>query len=1071
MPEPTREPPLSPQTRHRGERDDPARQLWSLWRQGQQPCVEDFLAQVDLHDPARIAAVLRVDQSERFRLGQWVRVEVYLAAFPAVRDDPEQAVDLIFAEYLLREEGGEPPAPEEYVRRFPDHAEELKLQLGLHRAMETYHVSSVDGAGVTAGGDDSGRHDPGAGSEGFPAIAGYEILGLLGRGGMGVVYRAWQGGLNRPVAVKMLHAGAQASPTSLGRFRVEAEAVARLRHANIVQIHDVGQHARSPYLVLELVEGGNLAQRVAGTPQPAAWAAELVEALARAMDAAHRQGVVHRDLTPANILLAEDGTPKITDFGLAKLLVGAGDPRTQTGEILGTPSYMAPEQAAGRHREIGAATDVYALGAILYELLTGRPPFKAESPLETLHQVMGDEPVSPSRLRPKLPRDLETIVLKCLRKEPARRYGGAGELAEDLRRHRDGRPILARPVGPGERLWRWCRRNRTVAALEALVLGLTVALAVGSMVAALWLKTSRDEARLQRNRAEGNFREARAAVDDSFTKISESALLDAPGMQPLRKQLLEGALKYYRGFVSRLGDRPEARADLAAALDRVARITSEIGSKEEALDDHIKARGIYRALLDAHPGDARLRRELARSIAAIAALRGETGRREEAVSDYRQALAIQQALAAADPGDARVQDDLAASESGLGQVLEPLARVDEALHGYERALAIPERLAAAFPDSPRSRSDLALEHARIGRLHRDAGRPEEAIRSCRRAIPIQEGLVAGHPEVATYRSSLANSYRLLGICHRETNRLDEALESLEKARESQEALVAANPSVTDYRYDLAGTFNSIANVQHALGRCEEAIRTHGRALVIREALVAADPRVVRYQNAMAGSYNAIAINQTELGRPEDALRTFERFRDRMQKMLADDPKDVDARVWLSNAWHNSGNVLVRLGRPAEAMSAYRQAIAEKRRALAEGPRPKGRIRSLGNHYLDLADAQRALGRPAEAAATLWEQRALWEDDPDGLYKLACGLAQCIPSVTEDRAASTGGQRAGRDLYGDRAMDSLRRAVAAGLRDPARLRKDAALAPLRTRDDFRALSGALEFPDDPFAPSR
>src|SRR5262249_32911929 len=206
-------------------------------------------------------------------------------------------------------------------------------------------------------------------------IPGYELLGILGRGGMGVVYRAWRKELSRRVALKMVHAGGQASAAILARFRVEAEAIARLAHPNIVQIYDVGQHLGSPFLALELIEGTTLAQRTAGTPQMVSWSAKLVETLARAIHAAHQQGVVHRDLTPANVLLAADGSPKITDFGLAKLVVGGGELRTQTGELLGTPSYMAPEQASSQHAAIGAPTDVYALGAILYELLTGRPPF------------------------------------------------------------------------------------------------------------------------------------------------------------------------------------------------------------------------------------------------------------------------------------------------------------------------------------------------------------------------------------------------------------------------------------------------------------------------------------------------------------------------------------------------------------------------------------------------------------------------------------------------------------------------------------------------------------------------
>ena len=371
----------SPQT-HPGDwagRNDHARCLWGLWRQGQQPSVEDFLAEADIRDPDRIVAVLRVDQWERWQLGQRVPAETYLDAFPAVRDQAEQAVELILAEYLLREELGEQPALKEYLGRFPQYAAALQLQLELHEAMGADHEPLTDWAErtMTLGGRREIESD--AGSEGLPVIPGYEVLGVLGRGGMGVVYRAWQKGLNRSVAVKMVHAWTQADPKVLSRFRVEAEAVARLQHPHIVQVHEVGEHAGSPFLVLELVEGRSLAAWLAGTPRPARPAAELLETLARAVHYAHRQGVVHRDLTPANVLLTADGRPKITDFGLAKLIIGGGDLRTQTGELLGTPSYMAPEQAASRHQAIGAATDVYALGAILYELLTGRPPFKAES--------------------------------------------------------------------------------------------------------------------------------------------------------------------------------------------------------------------------------------------------------------------------------------------------------------------------------------------------------------------------------------------------------------------------------------------------------------------------------------------------------------------------------------------------------------------------------------------------------------------------------------------------------------------------------------------------------------------
>lgn len=325
------------------------------------------------------------------------------------------------------------------------------------------------------------RARPGApAGGGLPTVDGYEVLAELGRGGMGIVYKAVHRELNRPVALKMVYAGPQLTDQTHLRLRDEARAIARLRHPNIVQIYDVGSQDGRPYFSLELVEGGSLAQRTGGRPQSPTVAARTVERLARAIDYAHRNHIVHRDLKPANVLLPADEALgegdglKITDFGLAKELFGSGDRLTESGATLGTPSYMAPEQARGQALAVGPAVDIYALGAVLYELLTGRPPFRATSPLETLVQVVHHEPVSVARLQPKVPRDLETICLKCLEKDPRRRYAAAAELADDLHRFLDHKPIRASRVGPAGRLARWGRRN-PAPALLLVVLALVTA--------------------------------------------------------------------------------------------------------------------------------------------------------------------------------------------------------------------------------------------------------------------------------------------------------------------------------------------------------------------------------------------------------------------------------------------------------------------------------------------------------------------------------------------------------------------------------------------------------------------
>jgi serine/threonine-protein kinase len=369
----------------------------------------------------------------------------------------------------------------------------------------------------------------------LPSIPGYEVEALLGHGGMGVVYKARQLRLHRTVALKMLLAGAYAAPHERARFQREAEAVAGLRHANIVQVYDVGDHEGRPYFTMEFVEGGSLRQKLAGTPQPARQAAALATTLAQAIQVAHAGGIVHRDLNPANVLLTPDGTPKISDFGLARRLEG-GEVLTLSGATVGTPSYMAPEQAGGKTHAIGPAVDVYALGAILYELLTGRPPFRAATAAETVLQVIYHEPAPPSRLNARVPRDLETICLKCLHKDPQRRYATAAAVAEDLQCFLQDEPIAARPAGLLERSGKWVRRHPTLSAVLAASLLLAILLLGGS----LWFVVQQAH---QRDAVEADLKDVARLQESALWKEAEVALeraearLDGGGPGDLRRRL------------------------------------------------------------------------------------------------------------------------------------------------------------------------------------------------------------------------------------------------------------------------------------------------------------------------------------------------------------------------------------------------------------------------------------------------------------------------------------------------------------------------------------------------------
>jgi serine/threonine protein kinase len=386
--------------------------------------------------------------------------------------DRERRLSEVLADWLEAAERGTPPSEADYLRRYPEFAGELAECFAAWRrfprpgrpvpggpSQQTWPNGPVP---PTAFGPSS----PACAGP-FPAVRGHEVSGVLGIGGMGIVYKARQEQLNRLVALKMLTNGGATDPERLARFQTEAQAVARLHHANIVQIYEIGEHNGIPYISLELCEGGTLTAHLGGKPLPPREAAQLVETLARAMHAAHERGIIHRDLKPANVLFTATGRPKISDFGLAKML-DTPSGWTASGAILGTPSYMAPEQAAGQTTETGPAADIHALGAILYECLTGRPPFWAPTPLDTMMQVRSQEPLPPRLFQRKLPRDLEVICLKCLKKMPAKRYSTAAALADDLQRFLAGEPIQARPMTVLEELDLMFKDKYLVAGFDVL---------------------------------------------------------------------------------------------------------------------------------------------------------------------------------------------------------------------------------------------------------------------------------------------------------------------------------------------------------------------------------------------------------------------------------------------------------------------------------------------------------------------------------------------------------------------------------------------------------------------------
>jgi serine/threonine-protein kinase len=792
--------------------------------------------------------------------------------------------------------------------------------------------------------------------ESLPQIPGYRVEAVLGRGGVGVVYRAKHLKLNRYVALKMLLSGAYADPKELARFTREAEAVASLRHAHIVQVYDVGEFDGKPYFTMEIMDGGSLAQKLAGTPQPAGEAASLLVIVATAAHAAHAGGIVHRDLKPSNILLTPDGTPKITDFGLARRIAQDAT-MTEVAAHVGTPSYMAPEQALGDASAIGPATDVYGLGAILYELLTGRPPFRAESASETERQLISKEPVAPSRLNAKVPRDLETICLKCLRKEPERRYGGAAALAEDLARFLEGRPIRARPPGWAGRAWRWARREPAAAALVATALALG-GLAVGG---GFWAQRQRVEARAATARQEQAV-EAALAHAEELTKLghwaeARRALEGAPGLPgtsgraDLRERLR----------------RASADADVVVRLEDVRLRLSE-GSPARGRDSPVADRlyaeafASYAITLTGPAPDA------------AAVVKGSQVRDILLVflhdwlywapAENRERLRALVDVADADPWrrafrDARLRNDVRMLEE-LAQAPDAAAQPPALLSGLGGAL-----LADGQPDVARALlraaqrrypGDFWINYLLGHSLERE--HPQEAVGYFRAAVAVRPG------------SDQANA-RLSGVVLYLSNS-DAAFAALRQA-------VASNPS----RSGIA----AMVKVMAPKGRLEE-------ARVIWEKMLEGDPP----DHDLWYGYAQLCLllgKDDEYRRSREAmLRRFGETEDWIiaertglaSLLLADSPEELrsaaavaDLAVAIASKSSEPDNAYVQF---AKGLSEYRQGRLDKAVPLLREAAQK--IPSRPGPRLVLAMAQFRSGSPKEARKSLAAAVAAydWKQLPD-----------------------------------------------------------------------------------------
>jgi tetratricopeptide (TPR) repeat protein len=1020
------------------------------------------------------------EQSLRWRGGRATPVGELLASRPELRGDRQAVLELVLHEFSLRLQAGESPSVEEYARDYAEIAAALPRAIGLRMALAT---ADGDTSKTT---ERDGTSHLGTAPVRLEAIAipGYTIEAVVGSGGMGIVYRARQESPNRTVALKLIRPDILADGEPLDRLRAEADAVAQLQHPNIVTLFAVGDYDGRPVLTFEYIDGPNLARRLGGTPQAPRDAARWIATLARAVAHAHERGIAHRDLKPTNILLTAGGEPKVADFGLAKLQ-GRSQGHTATVAALGTPSYMAPEQAEGRSRDAGPAADIYALGAILYECLTGRPPFLAETPIQTLHLVLSTEPVPPRRFRPELPRSLETICLKCLAKPPARRYGSTLELAEDLERYLRGEPIRARPVPRVVRLWLWARRRPILAGLTAACVAL-VLLAVSLALRYEWRLRDTSQA------ARSNARDALQAVQRSLSVFASEDLAAVPEVETTRRELLGIAEETLRRVERRTGAvDPEMHRIQAQTYAAVGDLHASLGQRTQAVAAYRRALELYGESVPVTSADGDLVWDWAVVYTKLA---GELPTPERKPL-FRNAFAL---IEPRSHRDAKARTRLA------------LLRIDyesseAASDGPELLLQAIETLSqAAASEAP----DNDVRRGLVRGFYRKAQRGypthdhEVAVQDIRSALQYA-GEIPEAQRTDRDRSAEAHCLSLLGtllgttdVAHR-----SEALESLRSALRVRERLAQGHPRIAEHRWGVIEANEKLAKGLAAAGSWDDARERFLRATQLGDAFLAEFPDRRRDAQFVANLYQDLAI----LGSGHRPLDQTRQLFDKALSVLDryDEPGSGHFFYTYGSICSNLGQALRNAGHASEALAWHNQAIEKTQQAHRLDPRaPEVDVlwinalgaravtyKALGRVEDAIRDVRLALETaPPAQYGLLWSvaiqtavdngkyalARTMIDEfyplgpagTPQGFFDRACWQGFLLSKTNEDPDLSCPERDELRTTCLDDALRSLRRARELGaFRDEAnleRIKTDGDLDPLRgeaaVQEFIRAVAG-------------
>jgi serine/threonine-protein kinase len=777
------------------------------------------------------------------------------------------------------------------------------------------------------------------------------------------------------------------------RFRKEAETVARLRHPNIVQVFEVGQQNGCSFLSMEFVDGKSLDLELAQSPLSVRHAAKLVETLASAMHYAHTQGIIHRDLKPANVLMTSEGAPKITDFGLAKLRTtistsegglarldtdGGANSLTLTGQVLGTPCYMAPEQAGSSSEVVGPATDVYALGAILYEALCGRTPFRGETALDTLDLVRLQDPVPPRQLQPRVPRDLETICLKCLSKEPRKRYATAERLADDLRRFLGGEPIAARPIRWWERTAKWTRRRPAVAALVAVIavglVGITLqwlraeSSRVAAVRAARKAVAARNWAIREQQRAEVNFEDARKTIE-RLTQLGQQ-IAQRPQMQKTGNAVLEEALNYYEDLLDQKGSDPKIRFETGRAAMSAGAIQAQLGQRDKSEQSYRQAIKLLESLASQYPDQEAYLYQLASAQVNLAHLLRATGRTNQAEEMYDEMIKHMNHLLLEAPDDADFRLLLA---MGLLNRCAVLSSQDWDAHwerDLDQAIELQESVLSAGQGQEAARSDLAMSLECLGDLMLRTQQLERAEDLLRQSLRIRQQMVEGTEQLGLQHHYLARGQHKLAHTLHLRGHYPDAEEQLRESIRTSEALVESYPDLVAYNDVLVNSYAELAEIKQATDQVGAAILNYEQCAMLYDRLAADFPSEVEYRRQNAKYLLKLGTLYKKARRSADAEKAYRKAIKLLERLSAEFAKEhAYQRDLATSLWHLA-YLLRDLQRLAEAEASHRQALVIRERLATEFANDPGLRSSLAVSQRSLGGLLDRTGRSEEAAELL-----------------------------------------------------------------------------------------------------